>query len=248
MKNYLVKSLFEVQDPDWKVHDRSHEKDLFANYMAMHEVSTASFQRFLGGEWELKFITGQVGQINKAFEQTFWAIHDLWHSEPCNILYTDPDTMAIKPVECWGQYPEFRMFNYTDPRSFDRPNPYRRQFANFFNAGVRYFPATMNPITWGTGYQMAKIWDASTYDTEQIILNSMLWDQGVIVEQMLEPDMAWQLFHPNIDLMNQWNGCSIDQAKILHLHSSRGAVDRLGFMTNLANQLGLSIPNSTTPK
>jgi hypothetical protein len=238
MKNYLVKSVFEVQDTDWKVLNRSHEKDLFANYMAMHEISVASYNKFLQGDWELKFITGQVGQINEAFERTFWAIHDLWHSEPCNILYTDPDTIAIKPVEFWDRYSDFRMFNYTDPRQYTGANPYGRQFANFFNAGVRYFPSTMNSEVWGIGSSMAKSWDTSTYDTEQIILNAMLWDQGITLEQALEPAQAWQLFHPDVNFGNAWNGCSINDARILHLHSSRGAVDRLSFMTQSANQLG----------
>ena len=237
MKNYLVKSLFEVKDTNWKVLDRSHEKDLFANYMAMHELSSTSYKKFLQGDWELKFITGTVTQINEAFEQTFWAIHDLWHSEPCNILYTDPDTIAIKPVDIWDQFNGFRMFNYTDPREYKGNNPYGREFTNFFNAGVRYFPATMKEETWQQGAAMAKTWDASTYDTEQIILNAMLWDQGIQLEETLRPQIAWQLFHPDMSFMGAWNGCSIDQAQILHLHSSRDAGNRLDIMNNIAKQL-----------
>jgi hypothetical protein len=241
MKNYLVKSLFQVKDADWKVLDRSHESNLFESYLAMHEVSAESYRAFLQGDWELKFITGEVEQINQAFEKTFWAIHDLWHSEPCNILYTDPDTIAVKPVEIFGQHQKFLMFNHTDPKQFDRPNPYNRSYPNFFNAGVRYFPATMDEKIWQLGTAMASNWDYATYDTEQIILNAMLWDQGVSVEQALQPTVAWQLFHPNLEFGQQWNGCSISDAKILHLHSSRGADNRLAFMKHTAGQLGIKI-------
>jgi hypothetical protein len=241
MKNYLVKSLFRVQDTDWKVLNRSHEPNLFDTYLAMHEVSTATYQKFLQGDWELKFITGEVDQINQAFERTFWAIHDLWHSEPCNILYTDPDTIAVKPVNFWDQYQHFLMFNHTDPKQFNRSNPYNRTYPHFFNAGVRYFPASMDSSIWKLGTDMARTWDYATYDTEQIILNAMLWDQGIELEQALDPTMAWQLFHPDLNFGQQWNNCSIYDAKVLHLHSSRGADNRLAFMKNAAEQVGIKI-------
>lgn len=241
MKNYLVKSLFQVKDADWKVLDRSHESNLFDSYMTMHEVSAASHRHFLQGQWELKFITGEVDQITQAFEKTFWAIHDLWHNEPCNILYTDPDTIVIRPVEIFDQYHNFLMFNYTDPKQFNNPNPYNRSYTNFFNAGVRYFPSTMNETIWQLGTGMAQNWDYSTYDTEQIILNAMLWEQGLTLNDALDPTVAWQLFHPNLDFGQQWNGCAITDAKILHLHSSRGADNRLEFMKHTAGQLGIKI-------
>jgi hypothetical protein len=139
MKNYLVKSLYQVTDPDWKILDRSHEGNLFEKYITMHQMSVGSYTKFLQGDWELKFFTGKVHNINQAFEKTFWAIHNLWHSEPCNILYTDPDTLAIAPVNPWNQYQNFMMFNYTDPKKLSNKNVYNKSFDNFFNAGVRYF-------------------------------------------------------------------------------------------------------------
>jgi hypothetical protein len=207
----------------------------------MHKISAASYTKFLQGEWELKFITGEVGQINEAFEKTFWAIHDLWHNEPCNILYTDPDTIAVKPVEFWDKYQHFLMFNYTDPKQFNKSNPYGRSYPDFFNAGVRYFPSTMDESIWQLGAKMAQTWDPNTYDTEQVILNAMLWDQGIKLNDALDPTMAWQLFHPDLNFGQAWNGCPIQDARILHLHSSRGAVDRLAFMSHTANQLSIDI-------
>jgi hypothetical protein len=239
MKNYLVKSLYQVVDPDWKVVNRSHEEDLYQKYQAMHQLSLASYQRFLGGTWELKFFEGDVDNINQAFERTFWAIHDLWHSEPCNILYTDPDTMAVKVLNPWGQYPHFTMFNYTDPRSFDKPNRYNKQFDHFFNAGVRYFPSTMSRDIWASGAEMARNWDYETYDTEQIILNTMLWDQPVQRIDVLNPYMAYQAFHPDIRVSDQWNGLRLGDAGILHFHSSRDAQNRLEIMSAVAKQTGI---------
>lgn len=239
MKNYLVKSLFQVKDPDWRVHDRSHETDLYSKYQQMHKLSVDSYKKFLGGSWELRFFEGEVDHINQAFEQTFWAIHDLWHSEPCNILYTDPDTMAINRINPWGQYRHFTMFNYTDPRSFDRPNQYNKKFDHFFNAGVRYFPSTMSENIWQTGKDMAKTWNSDTYDTEQIILNTMLWDQPVELIDVLNPYMAYQAFHPDLALCDQWNRLSIQEAGILHFHSSRNAQVRLDIMQSIGQKIGI---------
>ena len=241
MKNYLVKSYFKIKDPDWKVVDRSHESDLYDKYTTMHNISVASFNRHLLGNWELKFFGGECDHINQAFEKTFWAIHDLWHSEPCNILYTDPDTVALKPFMPWTGYQNFMMFNYTDPRSFDKLNPYNQKFDNFFNAGVRYFPATMSKDTWKLGTDMAANWDTATYDTEQIILNAMLWSQGMPLHEVLDPTVAWQGFNLVQDYCTTWNQCPIDHARIVHLHSSRGADSRVAFMQNLAKQAGVKI-------
>lgn len=233
MKNYLVKSLFQIKNTNWEVVDRSHEPDLYNNYVAMHELSLASYTKYLQGDWEFKYIHSDCDNINQAFEKTFWAIHDLWHSETCNILYTDPDTIAVKEFNPWNQYDNFMMFNYTDPREFSKPTKYNKTFPHFFNAGVRYFSSTMNKEIWNTGAEMARQWDHSTYDTEQIILNTMLWDQGVDVKNVLDPTVAWQWFG-DINYCTQWNQCPISQAKILHLHSSRGAQNRLEVMKQLS--------------
>jgi len=233
MKNYLFKSLFKIVDPNWSVVDRSHEHNLYNNYVNMHQVSTASYTRHLKGNWEFKFVGGNCDTIHQAFVKTFWSIHKLWHQEPCNILYTDPDTIAMQAFDPWGKYDQFMMFNHTDPRQFYKPNTYNRSFEHFFNAGVRYFPATMSKEIWQLGADMANLWDYTTYDTEQIILNAMLWDQGVSVANTLDPSAAWQWFG-DLHYCEVWNGLPISQAKILHLHSSRGAENRLQVMKKLS--------------
>jgi hypothetical protein len=238
MKNYLVKSVYQVTDSDWKILDRSHEGNLFEKYITMHQLSVGSYTKFLQGDWELKFFTGKVNNINQAFESTFWAIHNLWHSEPCNILYTDPDTMAIAQVDPWNQYQNFMMFNYTDPKQLISPNVYNKSYQHFFNAGVRYFPASMNPETWKIGIAIAEKWDYSTYDTEQIILNEMLWNQGLDVDAVLDPAMAWQAFMADVAFGEPWNNLPINQSKILHFHGSRGSDSRVELMKSIAKQIG----------
>jgi hypothetical protein len=238
MRNYLVKTLFEVKDPNWTVMDRSREVDLFENYKNMHRLSVASFKKHLKGEWEMQFIGGRVDNIHQAFEKTFWFIHDLWHQQPCNILYTDPDTVAIKDINPWGNISGFRMFNFTDPRLFKTENRYNKKFPWFFNAGVRYFASDMSKEIWDKGTDMARNWDHSSYDTEQIILNTMLWDQGLRLDQCLRPEVAYQAhLLPRFPLWLQdiWNGISMNRAAIVHVHGSRNSSVKLKLMQDLCN-------------
>jgi hypothetical protein len=239
MKNYLVKTLFEVESPDWQVLDRSREKDLYQKYQAMHDISLESYEKNLGGQWELKFLGGKVSSIHHGLEKTFWYIYDLWHSEPCNILYTDPDTMVLRHLDPWADITGFRMFNFTDPRQYQDSNRYQKKFPWFFNAGVRYFSHDMDDDTWNLGASMARDWDYTDYDTEQIILNSMLWSQGLTLHQCLQPELAYQAqWLPGRPLWTQnlWNGLDINKAAILHFHSSRNAAQKLQLMLALSSQ------------
>jgi hypothetical protein len=239
MKNYLFKSLFKINNPNWQVLDRSHEHNMFENYQHMHNLSTQSAKKFLQGDWQLVFVDGEFDHINQAFEHTFWQIKQLWDQEPCNILYTDPDTVFIRPLNIWDQFDQFMMFNYTDPREFRAANSYNKSFDHFFNAGVRYFPSTMSTEIWRTGADMAQSWDHSTYDTEQIILNTMLWSQNISLEQALHPEIAYQAFSLNQPYSDAWNRITVNQAYIMHFHSSRGSGNQLEIMKNICQQLQL---------
>jgi len=219
MKNYLVKSLFKVKSTHWHFKDREEEGDIFDLYLRAHELSLKTYYKYLKPNFDVKFFTGEVETINEAFKNTFWLIHDLWHSEPCNILYTDPDTIAFKEVDPW-HYDKFMMFNYTDPKSLVLDD--KVVFEHFFNAGVRYYPSTMTEHTWGLGRTLAFNWNPTTYHTEQYILNSMLWSQGLKPEEILDTAMNWALFI-NMDrpVSDEFNQTDLDRAKIMHLHASR---------------------------
>jgi hypothetical protein len=240
MKNYLVKSLFQVRDTNWHFKDRKDEDDLYNKYIEMHQLSVGSYSKHLKGDWELRFINGPVENINDAFKQTFREIYKLWKEGNTNILYTDPDTLAIKDIDPWAISDKFMMFNFTDPKLFDSPNRYGRIFPWFFNAGVRFFPANMEQRTWDIGLEMLDNWEEGTYNTEQIILNSMLWDQGLTLDQALRPEWAYQAqWLPNqvpVWFQDTWNGIDINRALIIHTHSSRDIDEKLNFMKQIASQ------------
>lgn len=110
------------------------------------------------------------------------------------------------------------------------PNRYNRWFDHFFNAGVRYFPGSMSKDIWALGADMARNWKYDDYNTEQIILNTMLWEQGVTKEQIFQPQVAWQMFNGDVEFGHRWNKVPITDAAILHLHGSRNAKSRVTIM------------------
>ena len=147
----------------------------------------------------------------------------------------------MKPTEFFGKYNDFRMFNYTDPKSSVEPNHYDVQHEHFFNADVRYYPSTMSQDIWDMGLEMANNWDFNSWNTEQFILNKMLWDQeGRTIENTLEPTVAYQghqLFisdwEQRKEYSNQWNNCDLKDAHIIHLHGSRNAPGKFALMEKL---------------
>ena len=233
IKNYLVKSLFEVDSPTGY--------QVFPTYQKMHELSVLSHRACLQGDWELVFFQGKTADIHQALKETFFKIYELWSSEPCNILYTDPDTLMVAETEMFGKYDHFRMFNLTDPQSFNQPNIYGKEYRYFLNAGVRYFPSSMKQETWNTGLDMAARWNIPDWNIEQIILNEMAWGQGLTPAEMIDPRMAYQAFMlpGGEQWADQWNNCAFSDAKIVHWHSTRGAENRLELMEQVSNQIGL---------
>jgi hypothetical protein len=65
----------------------------------------------------------------------------------------------------------------------------------------------------------------------------MLWSQGVSVEEMLKPQLAWQAMGSNDQEATNWNKCAYHEAHILHLHGSRNNQNRRDVMKQLAQHL-----------
>ena len=221
--------------------DRSSEGDLYDWYKKMHDISLRSFEKHLQGDWEFIFFNKEVDNIQEVFKDHFFEIYDIWKQGNTNILYCGPDNIMMKPTEFFGKYDDFRMFNYTDPKISNEQNHYNIQHEHFFNADVRYYPSTMSQDIWDMGLEMAENWDFNSWNTEQFILNKMLWDQeGRTLENTLDPTMAYQghqLFIKNWDqrkaYSNEWNACDIKDAQIIHLHGSRNAPNKFALMKEL---------------
>ena len=221
--------------------DRSNEGDLYDWYMKMHDISLRSFEKHLQGDWEFIFFNKEVENIQEVFKDHFFEIYDIWKQGDTNILYCGPDNIMMKPTDFFGKYDDFMMFNYTDPKSSVEPNHYNIQHQHFFNADVRYYPSTMSQDIWDMGLEMAENWDFNSWNTEQFILNKMLWDQtNRNLDNTLDPTVAYQGHQLFIEeweqrkaYSNEWNGCDIKDAQIIHLHGSRNAPRKYSLMEQL---------------
>jgi hypothetical protein len=243
MKNYVVWTNCDVVSESEEVQNRLNiprcdNPEARSAYNLMYQVSRASAEKFLAGDWTALVYDDPAPSRLQIFKRNWQRIYDLWHSEPCNILYLDSDSMFVKPTELFGRFKEFRMFNWTDPKS--RPN-----FENFYNAGVRYYPASISEEVWKIGDDMAQNWQDDNWGMEQEIFNTMFWHQNI--EDHHHPELAWQglrlLYqHPDAQRAHEeWNNCALSQAHIMHIHGSRGPVSNAQLMKNLADQVGITV-------
>ena len=150
----------------------------------------------------------------------------------------------IKPTELFSsRFPEYRLFNYTDPRSY-------KDFAHHFNDDIQYYPHTMSDDVWNLGEEwltQRETHPDRNWGFDQLRHNAMFWSQDIDESDRLHPEMAYQamnlrtLDQGSIEWHNQWNGLSMDQAHILHFHGSRGSQAVIKIMKELCNQLGIQL-------
>ncbi len=250
IKNYLVSNLFKLKTQKWAWTDRTNEGDIYAMYRRMYEISLASYKHFLVGDWEHILWEGEVEHSCNVAKAGWPLQYDLWHKEPCNIIFHGPDTLMIKPTEIFGVFDKFEMFNYTDPRSLQYPNPYGWNLPHYLNDDFRYMPHTMDESVWEVGQEMSKNWNTDNTDLGwnygQVLHNQMYWSQGRTIEETHRPYVFYQAWMINSDpasleYANNWNGCDINDAHVLHLSGSRGAQARVEWMESLARQVGVPI-------
>jgi hypothetical protein len=250
LKNYVVSNLFRLGSSKWAWTDRAQEGDIYEQYHRMYRISLASFKHFLAGDWEPILWTGEVEHSCKIAEANWPLQYDLWHKEPCNILYHGPDTLMIKPTEIFDKFSGFELFNYTDPKALRIENPYGWDIPHYLNDDLRYMPHSMDPKLWETGAEWAKNWNTENNDLGwnygQVLHNIMYWNQNRTLEETLRPKMFWQAFMlpgniEHITYLNHWNNCDIVNAHVLHCAGSRGAKAKADMMYNIARDLGIPL-------
>lgn len=209
-------------------------------YKAMAEIVQHSAETFIQEEFETVVFQDDVDSYQQIFHNNFQHVYNEWQKDgPNNILFLDCDTLVINPVNVFGEFDKFQMFNYTDPKKLegdDANNKYGLMHDHYFNAGCRYYPSTMSKDVWDLGWKYANDWDYNIWGTEQIIFNEMMYSQDRDYTKWLRPDMNFQAMQvPFGDVDNaqlheyleDWNGISMNDANIVHLHGTRGAGNTL---------------------
>jgi len=241
VKNYLVCAVRPVTDK-WMNQRGSH---LYDHYLEMYQIHLASFQHFVQETFETVLWTDPVAN-NEEYALANWkATVDLHNSEPCNIFWAGADTIMTQPTSIFSErFPEYRLFNYTDPKSHN-------EFPHYFNDDIMYYPHTTSREVWELGEQ----WWSNienhpdrNWGFDQLRHNAMFWSQDIPESDRLHPKLAYQAmklrFLSNqraINNHNAWNGVDLNQAHIIHFHGSRGSEAVIHIMKQICSQLGIKI-------
>lgn len=251
VKNYLVSAVRPITD-GW--HKESN-RDLYKSYQEMYKMSLASFKHFCQESFEAICWTDEV-QNNKQYTIENWrVIRELWHKEPCNIFWAGADTIMTQPTTIFNQrFREYRLFNYTNPKSHP-------DFPHYYNNDIQWFPITMEPAIWELG---DKLWEGleqhpdRNWGFDQLRNNAMFWKQSIPDNDRRHPELAYQCFrihnydlspHQRINIevfgvspdaiLDDWNGLPIDQAHIIHFHGSRGSAKVIETMQRICQFLSI---------
>jgi len=170
MKNILLKTLFPIMTNrgPFADHVGSHTWGL---YREMQSISIQSARRYLQGNWELVDCQEPPQQtLTEAFQTTARITEQIYrdHGGLCRILYTDPDTVFIRPLDPWGRWREFRMFD-------DKPLEGERE-QDYYSCCVRYFPEQLPDSFWQAMRQHTDVlWDHSRYAYEMEMYRQLMW-------------------------------------------------------------------------
>lgn len=245
VKNYLVSAVRPIRD-GWHL---EKNQDLYLNYQIMSELSLASYQKFLTEPFEFVLLTDPVDNNYQNNLSTWNYIYELWHREPCNILWAGADTFMVQPTKIFQDvYQDYRLFNYTDPRTVPG-------FPHYFNDDVQLFPHTMKPETWQVGLEF---WNKGHDDPavlewgfDQMRHNAMFWSQDIAITDRLHPWFNYmchdlrELSPPAVQWVEQWNQFALDRAHILHFAASRGSQAVIDIMRQLCDKLGIQYATHT---
>lgn len=235
VKNYLVSAVRPISN-GWHLES---SRDLYKAYQRMYEMSLASWHHFCQEPFEAVCWTDEVRDNEHYTIENWRRIYELAHSEPCNIFWAGADTLMIQPTSIFSdRFREYRLFNYTDPKSMG-------MFEHYYNNDLQYFPHTMKTAIWELGEQL---WEqVSTHPDrnwgfDQIRNNIMFWTQPIPDVDRCHPKLAYQcLGGPPTEFTDQWNGIPVTQAHILHFHGSRGSARIIETMQKLCEVLEIRL-------
>lgn len=218
MKNYIVWSVSEIAETESRHGiEAAGTPGVFDSYQRMAEISVLSARHNVRGQWQAVINREPASTRTQLFVQNYWFIHELWLSEPCNILFLDADTVVTQPVELFDRWPQFRLFNWTTP-------PRSAEFLNYFNSAVRYYPHSMARETWQLGHSLVQAWRDDIWDWEQQIYNHMFWSQKLSWRDAHHPELNWQAATGGVSDIAQhtaFNSLPPQHARIIHYHGTR---------------------------
>lgn len=240
VKNYLVCAVRKITD-GWHI-EKSPE--LHEMYMQMYKLRLASFKKFVQEDFEPILWTETV-KDNEEYTIANWQeTVKLFNDHPCNIFWAGSDTLMVKPTSLFSTFKEYRMFNWSDPKT-------HLNFEDYFNDDIMYYPHTMQEKIWKIGETMWKYCKTDpdrNWGFDQRRHNIMFWTQDIPKQDRRHPELAYQsMWLRNLDKAegiawhNAWNQFDIRDAHILHFHGSRGSAQVIEVMKQACERLGVTV-------
>jgi hypothetical protein len=223
MKNILLKAIYQItpKPVDYVTIGRNMFDNAWPWYQEMHRLSVNSFKKNLLGDWELVELTGNIIGLQEAFKNTMLQTKKLWHKYyPCNILFTDCDTLCLRPLEIFGRFAEFRLFS-SEPLNFN----------GYSNCGVRYFPSTIDKSFWEYMDSLMLTWADGQYDVEQDLYNELMWSQESM-KQNLKQEQDNIVLNEKLTTVDEFRHYYGGKHKILHFLSSSNPRITVKLMTS----------------
>lgn len=236
-RNYLVSAVRPIRQ-GWHLESN---RDLFDAYHQMYHMMLASWQAHSKQEFTAILLTDPVENNLENNVRNWEFVKQLWHSEPSNIVWAGADTLMVQPTEIFGAFPQYRLFNYTEPKTHPK-------VANYFNDDLQYYPHTMNQDTWCMGDELLEnIYTdpEGNWGYDQIRHNLMFWHQTIDDTDRHHPKLAWQamrlreLAPTTVAWHEWWNNCPLASAQIIHFHASRGSQAVIDIMRQICDKLGI---------
>jgi hypothetical protein len=168
----MLKSTYEIPGETAVFDDFVFGLTNYKDYKKMQKLSISSFKENLLGEWSLIHLTGTKDTLQESFIFTLEKTYKIWKNEKCNILYTDPDTLCIKPTQVFNE---------------DFVAGCRH------NCGVRYFPHDMDSSIWDQVFEHVSKWNYNKYDYEQDIYISM-YRSGKAITDIVQQAPIYEKF------------------------------------------------------
>lgn len=145
----------------------------------IHRICCKSFRENLAGPFEQVTLTDPHIEPPEAPRGGGQMLHDifdqlyvLWR-EGHDVLYTDADTLCLRPVEVFGRFDKFMLFSET-PAKPEGPLP-----GPYLNGGVKYLPACMSRDLWEWADRYYRQHDGRRWDFDQELYNRMFYKQSL---------------------------------------------------------------------
>ena len=209
------------------------------DYEEISQICSDSFKKNLKNLDKSIILVGEKPSYHELFKEIFYKQMDMYKWNDCNILWTDADTICIKPTEIFDKFENFNMF-WDDSIYCNFPAVVPRNLYKglipWMMSNIRYFPKGLPNSMWELGEPLAKKW-INVWAYECIIYNTMFHSQksikdehGVVKNKYLLPEYNFQMIrskkYPNMEMKD---------ANIVHFHSSRGSKDTIRKMKKISS-------------